>query len=332
LISSLIGYLIEVRLFFWFAVAALPAAANDTLATLGAGGLIPVKSSQIAMEREDLQISIHQITVRYLFRNHSDRDVDATVAFPLPELEGPMVEHVPLALPSKTKPNFVDFEVQVAGKPVDTRMEVRAFSLDGREITDRLRAAGLPLSVNDEHFEDTVRKMPLQKRQPFEKEDLVLSDDGGKTWWCGWKTRVQFYWTQHFPAGSAVEVLHKYRPVVGGSFITATDTGASRIKPYCGGPDVVSQIQAVKRRHPIKSQDEPALVEKQIKYILTTANNWSGPIRDFHLTVITDLADDIVLTCMPELKRIAPTRYQLDRSAYRPDHDLDLLILHPSRP
>ena len=40
----------------------LPLDANDTLATLGAGGLVPVKSSQITMEREDLQLSVQQTT------------------------------------------------------------------------------------------------------------------------------------------------------------------------------------------------------------------------------------------------------------------------------
>ncbi len=35
-----------------------PALANDTLATLGAGGLIPVASSAIAMESEDLVVSL----------------------------------------------------------------------------------------------------------------------------------------------------------------------------------------------------------------------------------------------------------------------------------
>ena len=37
--------------------AAAPLFANDTLVTLGAGGLVPLKSAGIAMESEDLQIS-----------------------------------------------------------------------------------------------------------------------------------------------------------------------------------------------------------------------------------------------------------------------------------
>jgi hypothetical protein len=310
-----------------FAIAALSALANDTLATLGAGGLIPAKSTGIAMEREELEISFHQITVNYVFRNLSDKDIDATVAFPLPALEGSHVEMEPMQLPSRDKLNFVDFEVFVAGKPVKPSTEVRAFDYHGHDITERLRAVGLPVSVIDPHFLDAARKLTAQQRAPFVKEDLLLSDNGGREWWPGWTSKVQFYWTQRFPAKSTLEVQHKYRPVVGGAYITVTDAGESTIKPYCGGPETLSQIQAVKKKHPVKP-DQPAIYEKRIQYILTTANNWSGPIRNFRLTVIADSPDDIVLTCMPGLKRIAPTRYQLSRADFRPASELDLLILH----
>jgi hypothetical protein len=52
---------------FALAVTAWPLCANDTLVTLGAGGLVPLRSGEIAMESEDLQVSIGQITVRYVF-------------------------------------------------------------------------------------------------------------------------------------------------------------------------------------------------------------------------------------------------------------------------
>jgi hypothetical protein len=318
------------RLFFWLAAAALPVMANDTLATLGAGGLVPLKSSQIVMEREDLQISVHQITVHYVFRNNSDKDVDATVAFPLPPLEGSTVEMVPLKLPSR-RLNFVDFEVLVAGKRVDPKIEVRAFGYHGEDLTDRLRAVGLPVSVLDEHFMDAYRKLTPQQRAPFQKQELIASDDE-KTYWPAWTTKVQYYWTQRFPAHATVEVEHRYRPVAGGSYIYETDPGDERVKPFCGGPETLAQIASFKKRHPNRKEGEPALYERRIQYILTTANNWSGPIRDFHLSVTADGPEDLVLTCMPGLKRSGPTRYELTRSNFRPDKDLDVLVLTPNRP
>jgi hypothetical protein len=73
---------------------ARPILANDTMVTLEAGGLVPVKSSKVAMESERLRISVHRVTVDYVFRNTSDQDVDAVVAFPLPELDGATLEIV----------------------------------------------------------------------------------------------------------------------------------------------------------------------------------------------------------------------------------------------
>src|SRR5437879_375004 len=82
--------------------------ANDTLVTLGAGGLVPLKSTSVVMESEDLQISASEIRVQYKFRNDSDRDVRAMVGFPLPELDGGDVENSPMHLPSRDSKNFVD--------------------------------------------------------------------------------------------------------------------------------------------------------------------------------------------------------------------------------
>jgi len=95
----------------WFAAIVLFAtvfrlAANDTNARLGAGGLVPEKSADIVMESEDLIISVHQITVRYLFRNTSDRDLDLIVAFPLPEVDGAAVANIPIFFPSPDPLNF----------------------------------------------------------------------------------------------------------------------------------------------------------------------------------------------------------------------------------
>ena len=312
------------------ALCALSAQANDTLVTLGAGGLVPVKSAQIVMEREDLTVSVKQISVHYLFRNNSDHDLDVTVAFPMPELDGGQVAHEPLNLPSRPGANFMGFEVLVAGKRIEPRLEVRAFH-DGRDITDRLRAAGLPVSVIDESFASAVSRLTPQQRRDFAKDELVVSDEPEpqKTFWANWNTRIQFYWTQHFPAHAVVDVVHRYRPVVGGSYIVATDNGAEHIKPYCGSADSVALIQDFKKQHAIKN--EIALYEKRIRYILTTANNWSGPIRDFHLTVTANSPDNIVLSCLAGLKRLSPTSYAFSQANFHPDRELDLLILQGSR-
>ena len=112
-----------------------------------------------------------------------------------------------------------------------------------------------------------------------------------------------------------------------GSYIVSGDDGRLSVQPYCGTDDTLHQIEKIKKQHPTKTAGEPALEERRIRYILTTANNWSGPIKNFRLSVLADHPDDIVLTCMPGLKQVAPMRYELSHSNFRPDRELDLLIL-----
>ena len=142
-----------------------------------------------------------------------------------------------------------------------------------------------------------------------------------------WEVRVQFYWTQRFPARGRLEVRHEYRPIVGGSYVTEGSDGASHVEPYCGGPEVVEQIRKWKALHPPKDADSPVLLERRIQYILTTGNNWSGPIRKFRLLVTADREDDIVVACLPDLKRSSPVRYELARENFRPEKELEILVL-----
>jgi hypothetical protein len=65
-----------------------PVLANDSIAELGAGGIVLSRSDVVAMEKEDLFISMEKVEVDYVFRNQSDEDVNAVVAFPMPDIEG----------------------------------------------------------------------------------------------------------------------------------------------------------------------------------------------------------------------------------------------------
>jgi hypothetical protein len=263
------------------------------------------------------------------FRNGTNRDVDLTVAFPLPEIDGGAAANIPINIPSTDATNFVDFHATVDGRPIQAMTEVRAFFY-GSEITYELRSLGLPFSVLDKNVTAKFNGLPVENRQELERRgwiDCSLSRDG--RCWPLWQTRVQFYWTEHFKAHSKVEVLHTYRPVVGGSYITMNDTGESNIAPYCGGVAAIDQIKRLKAQHPPKGPSETAVMEKTISYILTTANNWKGPIRKFRLSVVPDSQEDIVLTCMAGLKPITQYLYRLDKLNFRPDRELDLLILEP---
>jgi Domain of unknown function (DUF4424) len=304
--------------------AVLPISANDTLAMLGAGGLVPAKSSNIVMESEDLEVSVHQITVRYVFRNLSGRDIDATVVFPLPELDGGLVENEPINLPSGHPLNFIDFRVVADGKVVATQVEARAFK-DGKEITGDLLSLSMPVSPLDTRIRDVFTRLPAAVQNRVLRAVWMVGCSGPRDseCWPYWQVRIQYHWMQRFPAKSRVQIEHVYRPVVGGSYIVRDDDGESSVKPYCGGADALAAIKKANTLHPLEHGSDTLLLERRIQYILTTANNWSGPIRNFRLAIISDFPEDIVATCMPGVKRTAPTRYELVRSNFRPDRELD---------
>jgi hypothetical protein len=312
--------------------AALPAIANDTAVTIGAGGLIPLNSSSIVMESEDLQVSLRQITVKYLFHNPSSRDVNAIVAFPLPDIDGEELVNVEVDVPSRDPLNYVDFQVAAAGKKITPNVEVRAFR-GQTEISDKLRSLGLPLSVLDENVNAAVKKLGDSVRADLQRRGLIdcsLTKDG--KCWPYWTSRIKFYWPQRFPAGATIAIEHSYRPIVGGGgpggAVYGDKSDEGRLKEYCADNAIADQIERQKRLNPVpKGPDGELLDGHDVDYILQTAKNWNGPIRTFRLSVLTDHADDIVATCINGLKRVSPTRYELAYTDYRPERDLKVLIL-----
>lgn len=305
--------------------------ANDTMLTLAAGGLAPLKSTQVAMESEDLEISVHRVSVTYRFRNRTDHDIDATVGFPLPPIHGGDLNFTPIRLPSKDPVNFVNFKVTVDGAPVKTEVDVRALFKD-RDVTARLRSFGLSASVVTVQNGKSLARLTPAQRAALKKGELIDCEEGSTAeCYATWESRIQYHWAQRFPAGRTVTVQHTYEPVVGGSYIVGSMDGKSNISPFCGGASGLAAIAGFKKRHPGKNDDEQVLWENRINYILTTANNWSGPIGTFRLSIATDSPEDLVFTCFPGLKRAAPTRYQLERSGFRPDREFDVLILTSKR-
>lgn len=315
-----------------FVLGASSTNADDTIATLAAGGLVPVKSTLIVMESEDLEISVHTVTVRYIFQNTSGKDIDALIEFPLPDLEGGIGYFNSVDIPDEKRLNFLDFRVLCNSKPVGAKVEARGF-FKNHDITARLHAAGLPVSTQYDKALPAIEKLAPAKRKQLEREGLI-EQQGPNEWIANWTERIKFYWKQHFPAYGQVTLVQTYRPSVGGGYFwPGSGDGTLSVREYCANTESFQRIAELQKLiHPAKmSGSDITLYEREIDFILTTGNNWSGPIRHFRLLVKSDSRQDIVLTCMPGLKRIGPTRYQLTRTNFHPSSDLKLLILQPNK-
>jgi hypothetical protein len=68
----------------------------------------------------------------------------------------------------------------------------------------------------------------------------------------------------------------------------------------------------------------------RVSYILTTANNWSGPIGKFRLVVDKGDSDAIVSFCGENVRKISPTEFEMTAD-YVPLRELDILIARPRR-
>ncbi len=323
--------------------------ANDTLSTLAAGGLVPIKSTDIVLQSEELDISLPQVRVRYTFHNQSDHDIEPTVAFPLPEVDGADLFHVPTLIPFSDPANFVNFKVEQLWaapgsgnaawdrKPISTEIELRAFHQD-KDITETLRRLGLPLSVLDSRMDTSISALkPETKKEVLLKDEIIGFDEtagaDGKTrrlYYPGWSNRIQFYWKQRFPANAITVLEQTYMPVVGGGYIVKTQDPAIRgetadLGPFCIQPHQQQSIAELLSGMP--EDGSAGLLEREIKYILTTANHWSGPIREFRLTIHTDSPRDVVLTCMTGFTQSSPTEYRLTHTNSRPSSELDVMIV-----
>ena len=314
---------------------AAPAHANDSSATLAAGGLQLTESPDISMESEDLHISRTRVHVVYRFRNSSDRDISTLVAFPLPTLT--MDGDRNYNLEGRDPVNFMDFQVTVEGRRVAPSVEVKATRF-GVDVTAVLRRHGIPPTLitagDDVSLRDRLDKLSAEARQELERHGLIHwhTTPGGRDSkpeaFLHWDTQVTFYWFQTFPAGRSIEVTHTYRPVPGSFFFYAPTLAMPEVeKEFCFDQDFIT---AAGPR--LEAAWQKTMHGYELKYILTTARNWSGPIGRFKLTVEASAPGSLASTCAKGIRRTSPTTLVMTREDFRPDEDLTILFVEPAQP
>ncbi len=110
-----------------------PTLADDSAASIAAGGFVARRETRIVMAKEVLQISPDKIVVDYDFRNDTDQDVTTEVAFPVPPYSyGP-------ESPAISDASFSNFQLLVGGKTVTYQTEAKA-TLNGKDVTATLTA------------------------------------------------------------------------------------------------------------------------------------------------------------------------------------------------
>ena len=293
-----------------------PARANDSSAQLAAGGLVLTKSDAIEMRTEDLEISRSAVQVRYTFVNTSGKDVVSRVAFPLPAVGGRAFFEMDIAIPLISPDNFLGFETRVDGKPVKMEIEQKA-RVGQIERSAWLRAHGISLAPHLGPAQEALENLPPAALA--EAKRLGIVDPDG---YPAWTLETTYHWLQRFPAGVPVVVEHRYKPSVGGTVGTllGSDPDAETVRTYC----VDSALLATLRRAEAK---KVFYSEGWLDYILVTAGNWKKPIGKFRLVIDKERPEDLVSFCGEGVRKIAPTRFEMTRTDWRPERDLSILFL-----
>jgi hypothetical protein len=249
---------------------------NDSAVAVGAGGLQLRKEARISMEKERLTISLKKVIVEYEFLNTTDQEVTTKVAFPIPPYEMPEEMGGPT--------EFSDFRVWVEGREVKYQTDVRA-KHEGADYTNVLR--GLGVNIRTFGYVGSTGKNQLDSLPKSAKEDLIrrgLMD--AKHGWPEWLVALTYYWNQRFPAHKALHVRHEYRPVVGFAPDYEPKEFEDMLREACVDPSLRKRLgEFPTQRVEEEGAKPPYRHAEMVKYILTTANTWRTPIRDFELVI-----------------------------------------------
>ncbi|CCV14671.1 DUF4424 domain-containing protein [Mesorhizobium sp. STM 4661] len=320
------------------ALCAAPALANDSVAELGTGGLILSRSDAVAMESEDLFISADKVTVDYVFRNNTDKDVDAIVAFPMPDIEGDPNE-MP-AIPEDQSDNFLGFEVTIDGVAAKPQLEQKVFAL-GIDISADLKAQNVPFYPFGDAAKAALAKLPPAVADDWINRGIIIEDtaddgSGMKTVHAPfWQLRSTYWWRSTFPANKAVHVAHRYKPSVGGTSSVSFfydgkfqgQYGAYKTR-YCMDDAFENAIRRAAKDDP---DGTPKYFENRIAYILTTGGNWAaGTIGKFKLTIDKGDPKNLVSFCGDNVRKVGPTTFEMTAQDFYPERDIDILLLEPT--
>lgn len=327
--------MVRIALTLGLALATAPAFANDSTAELGAGGLILSRNDVVSMDSEDLFISRDKVTVDYVFRNTSDKDVSTVVAFPLPEIEANPYE-MP-SIPEEGSDNFLGFEVTVDGAPVKPELEQKAFAV-GVDVGAELKAQNIPFYPYGKAVLDALAKLPQPVADDWLARGIIVMDDyDDGTGWKSvrspyWQLRSTFWWRATFPANKAVHVAHRYKPSVGATaglnfFYDGKFQGEydSYKRLYCMDDAFEAGVRKAQQGN---TDVSPQLYESRIAYILTTGGNWAtGSIGKFKLTVDKGDAQSLVSFCGDGVRKVGPTTFEMTAENYVPERDINILLL-----
>ncbi|HEY6528484.1 MAG TPA: DUF4424 family protein [Cellvibrionaceae bacterium] len=276
--------------------------ANDTSIGDENGTIVFQQQPDISMEKETLFISEDEVRVDYVFANTSKKYIQTRVTFPMPPIYIGLSDHNTIE----------DFKLWINDIEQKVNYQLVVKLKDGTDISQTMAELGwTPSDVEAYAYEQTL---PAKKTPPPKH---WFDADGTPRFTMS----NYFTWTQIFPAGKSVHVRHAYRP---SKYTGVPNSSASLIKEFSKTACIDARTQAGMK----KLENKEGLNWSFISYILLTANNWQGPIKEFELTIKKRDAADILSLCFGgELKKLDPVTFVFRQLNFRPKEDINLLFI-----
>ena len=313
------------------------ATANDSAAETAAGGLQLRDERRVSMIKERLYIgkrfigqdssnlpnreNTFRVIVEYEFLNESKEDVTTEVAFPLPEFT---YRYEDLGGDRRIR----GFKVQVDGREVAYKTEIRA-KAGGRDVTGLLGKAGIEITTFG-RFQgfDAPRPGLYQVDHLPESTQSALKAAGAvyDELEPNWSVAITYHWKQTFPTGKVVRVKHEYDAIPGFSYGFHVGEYISGLKDGCFDEKLTHALETAHTRAS-KSHQEVMIQSEWVKYILTTANSWKTPIRDFELIVEKPKGQFVSFCWDGTVEKLSDTRFRATAKDYMPTRELLIYFL-----
>ncbi len=144
----------------------------------------------------------------------------------------------------------------------------------------------------DGKITDDVDKPSTAQREELIRAGLLVPDSGNFPTWTVFKTH---HWRQTFPAHKILHVRHEYAPASGLMYLSAADLQKGASSDSC--VDAGLRKLLIEAAPANRGFTEGEIDTLWVDYILTTANTWKTPIKDFELVIEKSAPQDYVSFC-----------------------------------
>jgi Domain of unknown function (DUF4424) len=304
------------------ALLATTATARATPPTteLPAGGIVFANQDRLAVEQEELSISLDAIDLKYVVRNLESTRLTLPMAFALPTIDLAALVGAEVVIPAfePTNPtNFIGFWTTAGTTTIEPDVDVRAYVLGSIDITRSLTELGLPLYP----FTPDL----LQKLESLTSEQRSALRDAGTIGIQNqkpvplWSLRTAFHWRTTLQPGETITIQHHYKPIAGSAPWSA-ELASTATQKYCLTTGMVERLNKL-----TASGKAPTVY--WIHYH-TGAHGWQkGPAERFKLIVEKPTDTSIVSTCFGDLKPNTGPALEWLTEDRVDDVDIEILIV-----